>query len=83
MKLIDKRGPSGDRQEQIDATVYEIEVTGAQLRQMARLSYAHEGGDEFPHDPHRVYNWVQTIEPDIDPRARLDKGKYVPRGWDR
>lgn len=82
MILIKKEGPHGDRQQQIDETLYTVQMTGAQLRQMARLSYKHEGGDEFPHDPNRVYNWVRSVEPDIDPTKNLDHGELIVSLYD-
>lgn len=76
MILIRKETPT-DRQDIIDKTLYTIQVTGAQLRRMARLSYTKEGGDEFPHDPDRIYNWVQEVEPAIDGREPLVAGKRI------
>lgn len=82
MILLRKDGPPAYRQQQIDETRYTVQLTGAQLRQMARLSYKHEGGDEFPHDPNRVYNWIRKVEPDIDPTKVLDSGALIANLYD-
>jgi hypothetical protein len=62
--------------ETIDNSAYNLVLSGAEMRALARLSYSKEGGDEFPDNENdRFWSKVTKIEPRIDPQKLLVKGK--------